>query len=337
MRSATPISYTALGTDTTITTALSDGCFDGDFYYFVDGKTLNAFKYSSDFKLCETFKTPIIFQAITYDPIQKCFWAYGFSSQNHFYKLGPTFKQIDTLTINPSSPETPTILTLAFDCKCHYIVATTHTELLYIDLQGRIIHTKTNPISTDMYLSAFLTYDATLILGQSNANYYLHLICQNEKVKTFSIPNLKYTYKAMITLCCLLDDANIRVQLLANTCSNCSYIIQFDLDLESYKCCVCPDTCTCCCSSPEHTPCCPCNALCEILTSIALAETSLSHILNAEGEKLQKGIALSCNVCDLIALNKSVENTLSYVIQLETTLTNKLRETLDYLSTCKIE
>lgn len=39
-----------------------------------------------------------------------------------------------------------------------------------------------------------------------------------------------------------------------------------------------------------------CCATSSLLQSIALEETAISHILNAEGEKLQKGISLSCNL-----------------------------------------
>lgn len=39
-----------------------------------------------------------------------------------------------------------------------------------------------------------------------------------------------------------------------------------------------------------------CCAASSLLQSIALEETAISHILNAEGEKLQKGISLSCNL-----------------------------------------
>lgn len=51
---------------------------------------------------------------------------------------------------------------------------------------------------------------------------------------------------------------------------------------------------------------------------------SISHILNAEGEKLQKAIALSCNHKDLLEVNESVGNTVDKITSLEIVLKSKL-------------
>ncbi|MGN0351745.1 MAG: hypothetical protein ACI4ES_08835 [Roseburia sp.] len=51
-----------------------------------------------------------------------------------------------------------------------------------------------------------------------------------------------------------------------------------------------------------------CCAASALLQSIALEETAISHILDAEGEKLQKAISISCEQKDLIEINKSVED-----------------------------
>lgn len=61
-----------------------------------------------------------------------------------------------------------------------------------------------------------------------------------------------------------------------------------------------------------------------LLQSIALEETALSHIINAEGEKLQKGIAISNNVNDLLRLNESVASMINDVKELESALKDKL-------------
>lgn len=67
-----------------------------------------------------------------------------------------------------------------------------------------------------------------------------------------------------------------------------------------------------------------CCAAASLLQSIALEEAAISHILNAEGEKLQKGISFSCNLKDLIDINKSVEDVLDKLITLENVLKAKL-------------
>ena len=67
-----------------------------------------------------------------------------------------------------------------------------------------------------------------------------------------------------------------------------------------------------------------CCAASSLLQSIALEETAISHILNAEGEKLQKAISLSCDLNDLIEINKAVGDMVDKLTTLETILKTKL-------------
>ena len=67
------------------------------------------------------------------------------------------------------------------------------------------------------------------------------------------------------------------------------------------------------------------QAITDIIQSIALQETALSHILNAEGEKIQKMVALPDVTPEvLLATNKSVESMVNSISNLEVFLTDKI-------------
>ena len=67
------------------------------------------------------------------------------------------------------------------------------------------------------------------------------------------------------------------------------------------------------------------QAVTDLIESIALEETALSHILNAEGEKLQRVIGLdTVDFCQLMEVNESVTNMVSVVSSLELVLKEKL-------------
>lgn len=67
------------------------------------------------------------------------------------------------------------------------------------------------------------------------------------------------------------------------------------------------------------------QAVTDIIESVALQETALSHILNAEGEKIQKMVALPDVTPEvLLATNKSVESMVNAVFRLEMILQAKL-------------
>ena len=94
------------------------------------------------------------------------------------------------------------------------------------------------------------------------------------------------------------------------------------------------NNCSCCNKKPDRCDnknccCCPCppdNKQCskDVIGSIALVESSLAHILNAEGEKIQKAVKLTCSVDELLKINRSVQNTLIHATFLEHTLFAKL-------------
>ena len=67
------------------------------------------------------------------------------------------------------------------------------------------------------------------------------------------------------------------------------------------------------------------QAITDIIASVALEQAALSHILNAEGEKLQKVISSpNASFQQLLVINKSVQKAIESVTQLEMVLQAKL-------------
>lgn len=67
------------------------------------------------------------------------------------------------------------------------------------------------------------------------------------------------------------------------------------------------------------------QAITDIIESLALQQTALAHILNAEGEKLQRIVGCRDISFDrIIATNKSVEALVCAVTRLEMVLQSKL-------------
>ncbi|RKQ17219.1 hypothetical protein [Ureibacillus endophyticus] len=72
-----------------------------------------------------------------------------------------------------------------------------------------------------------------------------------------------------------------------------------------------------------------CETINLLLASIALEEIGLSHILNAEGEKIQHFLKKDpCNVEDYIKINASVNKMLRSIVSSQTLLQFKLEEVI---------
>ena len=77
------------------------------------------------------------------------------------------------------------------------------------------------------------------------------------------------------------------------------------------------------------------QAVANLLQSIALEETALSHILNAEGEKIQRILSIDCaTVEQILDVNDSVISTISTVAQLEDSLKSKLDTIINNMCCC---
>lgn len=68
-----------------------------------------------------------------------------------------------------------------------------------------------------------------------------------------------------------------------------------------------------------------CNAITDLIESVALQQAALAHILNAEGEKLQHVITSECATPEiLLETNKSVRAMVDSVAKIEMILQYKL-------------
>ena len=133
-------------------------------------------------------------------------------------------------------------------------------------------------------------------------------------------------------------EVNKNMQLLITKQEKYNYIYITDYCCKNEKCvnnyCLICNDCdnNCCleCNNKCNNECyIECENICkdydvDIIESIALIETALSHILNAEGEKIQKAVCVSDSVCELIRVNDSVSKTITNITLLEQILLNKL-------------
>ena len=89
-------------------------------------------------------------------------------------------------------------------------------------------------------------------------------------------------------------------------------------------------------SFPENPPIDRNDAINQILSSIAAEELGLSHILNAEGEKIQYTVGTipgisgpGATIDDLLAINRSVQGTLEAVANNQMFLNSKMKAALE--------
>lgn len=109
------------------------------------------------------------------------------------------------------------------------------------------------------------------------------------------------------------------IYLLANKRGCYSYIVHCKIIKSA-------STLTCDCNSTDTNISCDKElATNNLLQSIAQIEAAISHILNAEGEKIQSILAHSKNVDDIINVNDSINRSLVNITHIQQILYNKLQ------------
>ncbi len=67
-----------------------------------------------------------------------------------------------------------------------------------------------------------------------------------------------------------------------------------------------------------------CQAITDVIESIALEETGIAHVINAEGEKIQAALEIATTIDELVTINESVRKTLIDVSKVQMLLQYKL-------------
>jgi len=289
--------------------------FDGCFYYLTMPKDKNIYKFDCNFSLKGEFKGSKYFNGLCYDSLEKCFWATETARHNKLYKLNLKLQEIDCITFNTAKCDYKQMLGISFDCAKDLLIVAFKDAIFEVSKTG-----ETKPVVKDLCPHVLNVASAApyLAVAISDGNKQCILYYEGDKlIKTESVP-LVYRIRAMTYNPC-------KSELIILSTKHCQYprILCYPLHLKTH-CCnkeLCHKKCKPTPPPPEDK--------CSIITSIALMETALSHILNAEGEKLQKAVEIADNVDELLEVNQSIHKTLTLATQLENTLYAKLQATIE--------
>ncbi|MEG2116987.1 MAG: hypothetical protein RRZ69_04840, partial [Clostridia bacterium] len=113
------------------------------------------------------------------------------------------------------------------------------------------------------------------------------------------------------------------------------FALQYEFASSDFEICDC--NYLVCEEKPCPPPPCPTDVCADILESVALIETALSHILNAEGEKLQKIIACTDDIDEILRANKAINETVVNATHLEIILHDKLSRIKTFCDCCKCQ
>lgn len=307
-------------------TRVTQLAFDGCHYYFTLACEKKILKTDCNFCVDACYDTSRVYNCLCYDTKECCFWASAKGWYNRIFKLDCQMREIDCLTLAPCLEARGEIMGLSYCC-CE--------NSLMIAFAASVMERKKNSEVCQLryqveqgFLTGVLCISPGLLVTTIRGDaQYLDSVDASGEVKSsycmedgIVVQSMVYQPSGhlheMATLGCLAMKRGTYPYLYEFPLSS------FALGFAPCSCNALLDGSHCCCC--EGGACHPERACSDVMESIALMEAALAHILNAEGEKLQKVLAESDNLEEIMCVNKEINRTIVNATHLEHLLYEKL-------------
>lgn len=290
--------------------------FDGCYYYFTLICKMLVVQMDTDFNIVKVFDTYKKYDKIIYDPVLECFWATRSKGCRFIYKLDSNFIETADICVRGYSGR-GAINGLSYDCLNDKIIVSFPQAIVSVDkstgesttLQTSYHDWYTNVICVHPFFLAYtVSTDGEKVRRYKEVDGVLELRATSDMPYNFNMEGITFT-----TVTENGDDEDVDVVFGILTRHDCdSYLLTRTLSFDEICSCNswvndtnCSDDCDCC------------EEVCSLIEAIALVETGISHVLNAEGEKIQYAIANASTLTELVDINNSVTATVEKITELE--------------------
>lgn len=305
--------------------------FDGCFFYLTSPDLCQIVKFNKDF--CEIGRIDVSkpYSCICYDSHERCFWCSTSSHCATLFKLDCNFTEIDCISLNSES-NGAIITGLSYDCGERRLIVTTLNRVLCVNTSACQNGELIAQVCSKCNMGVLAVFPSYIIIEIQDSKQYLAIYdCDFSLKCTIDIPK-GYIAEDIIFDPCQPDIChNQHFYLLATKKCCSSHVIKCDLDCCELEICGCNFFSheQCCCEQP-----CPTHSCNDVIESVALIEKALAEILHTEGMKLQKIIASSDDVNQILAANKAIDDVIVKITHLEIILHDKLATIKDC---CRLE
>ena len=316
-------------------------CSDGDYIYL----TQNNCNIISGVKIKEkgdcSLKVPFNIGAICYDLIEDSFWITDVSNSSRLINIDKNGKVLKEISLKPIVEQcyNYNINTIEFN-------GNDNTFLISIKENATIYIMNKSSILVEIITNLELTSIKDIKIFDEKIFVYTdkRIDVYNERFRKINSMDVS-EFNSNVFLVNKVSELSYVILIVAqveNTISLCEYLINNDC-IDDFDDCI--NDCKNKSEDSKKNDCCCCGdakcfkdkKMCEIIETISLQGAGIAHILNEEGEKIQKAIKICTDYKGLISVNSSVTETLEKIVELEIVLTNKLRRLQKMMKECNYD
>lgn len=325
--------------------------YDGSNFYFTSGEryiyTLNM---SGEWE--QPLQTRRTYHSICFDTEKSCFWATSHATPGYVYQLATNFRERGRMILRCRNYRPGQISAIALAPEKNRLLCLCSGHLYTADMNGYSERFEVEELEESLSTCAQVTASRLYIssLHKEKDSLEIHTFSLEDGMLLHALDLSEQITQALFTTQYEENEQKIFVfgRGTDNQYSIYEYVnentellaasVSADMDQLVYK--IMPELAGTQVNSRGKNcthKCCPptcCKKSCEcacvgVLESIALVECSIAHILNAEGEKLQKAICKANCIEELLAINHSVKETVIHSLHLEQVLYSKLEAVLE--------
>ena len=274
----------------------------------VEASHTKIYKYDRCFEFCRGYDTARKYDFLCYDYRDDTYYAASAGSGKNIYKLSCEFTEIDCIQIDV--PRAVGKLTdISYDCSDDRIIAAYTLGIYAVDKCTGEVDELYRPVCD--WIMGINKCRGLYFAVVLRCHEYM-LVIYDEQFR--ELGTLSFGERELPVN--VIDCGDGYVDCLIRKRGKYYYLYRVELPLNI--CCRPFQLCR------RHCRDCRDEVCADMVESVARVECALSHILNAESEKLQKIIACSDDLETILCANEKVNDTLQNITQLEQALYNKL-------------
>ncbi len=296
--------------------------YDGCHFYLTVRCECKILQLSACFAQERCFETRRAYSALCYDLDRHCFWAAAEGNLSTLYRLNECLEEIDCIALRGPDNRPGSITGVSYDCCGHSLLVCFADGIVRVspDYPGEAETIITAKHEWFLGVLSLCPYILCYCMEDDRSSIRLYSHCGELHYK-YPVP-CDFELEGAVFWPCVKDFCHCHFCVLRTKHCAYPYLCDYVLNCDAVCDTICPCNYELCRSCPCPKPC--HDACNDVLESIALIEAALAHILNAEGEKIQKAVATADDTCQLLAVNDSVNKTLSKAVFLEQLLCCKL-------------
>lgn len=303
--------------------------FDGTYYYFTIPSCKEIVQTDTEFAVTKVFPTAKCYDAIAYDVASKRFFVTAMHNYTTIYELNCCMEEIDCICFSGGTHITGAIADISYNCSSETLLVAYPTCIMEVTKNGDVTPvfvTHHSYITSVCALSPYIAYTE-----MKGAIQELHILYHSQEIhyETLSSDGIIST----MVFHPYIDDAENEIYSIDYTILKHGYypfMAHQLLDTDWFTTAM--DDCnfdiltasSCACTTN-------CDGIADVMHSIALVETSLACILNAEGEKIQYALDNEEDMETVLRVNEEVRSTLMQATHLE----QVLYHILSFFKICK--